>query len=64
MDLMKWVFKSYLDMFFVVFIERLFIDDILVYFKSEEEHANHLKIVLHTLKDRKLYAKFLKLNSG
>ena len=36
----------------------VFTDDIKVYSKSEEEHANQLRIVLQTLKDRELYAKF------
>jgi hypothetical protein len=44
-----------LDKFVVVFI-----DDILVYSKNEEEHAEHLRIVLQHLRDHKLYAKFSK----
>lgn len=40
-DLMNRVFKEYLDMFMIVFI-----DDILVYSKNKEEHAGHLRIVL------------------
>ncbi|KAH0730162.1 hypothetical protein KY289_001350 [Solanum tuberosum] len=55
MDLMNRVFKSYLDMFVIVFI-----DDILIYSKNEEDHTSHLRIVLQTLKDRELYAKFSK----
>ena len=55
MDLMNRVFHPYLDQFVIVFI-----DDILVYYKSAEEHALHLKIVLQTLRDRQLYAKFSK----
>ncbi|XP_052173738.1 uncharacterized protein LOC127789029 [Diospyros lotus] len=55
MDLMNRVFKSYLDQFVIVFI-----DDILIYSKSEEEHEQHLRIVLETLQKHKLYAKFLK----
>ena len=51
MDLMNRVFKQYLDMFVIVFI-----DDILVYSKSNEEHATHLRIVLQTLEDKELYA--------
>ena len=55
MDLMNRVFHPYLNQFVIVFI-----DDILVYSKSVEEHALHLQIVLQTLKDRQLYAKFFK----
>ena len=53
MDLMYRVFKPYLDMFVIIFI-----DDILIYSKNEEDHASYLRIVLQTLKDRELYAKF------
>ena len=52
MDLMNRIFKPYLDQFVVVFI-----DDILVYFKTREEHLDHLRIVLQTLRDHQLYAK-------
>ncbi|GKA41430.1 putative reverse transcriptase domain-containing protein [Tanacetum coccineum] len=38
----------------------LFIDDILIYSRNEEEHANHLRIILELLKKEKLYAKFSK----
>ena len=55
MDLMNRVFKPYLDQFVVVFI-----DDILVYSKSREEHERHLSIVLQTLRDKQLYAKLKK----
>lgn len=55
MDLMNRVFSDYLDKFLIVFI-----DDILVFSKSEEEHERHLRIVLSTLRDKKLYAKFKK----
>jgi hypothetical protein len=44
-----------LDKFVVVFI-----DDILVYSKSEEEHAEHLRVVLTRLRDHQLYDKFSK----
>ena len=40
MDLMNRVFKKYLDLFVIVFI-----DDILIYFRNEEEHASHLGII-------------------
>ena len=52
---MNKVFKQYLDLFFIVFI-----DDILIYSKSDEEHASHLRVVLQTLKDHQLFAKFHK----
>ncbi|KAK8671534.1 hypothetical protein V6N13_038128 [Hibiscus sabdariffa] len=55
MDLMNRVFQPYLDQFVVVFI-----DDILVYSRSEAEHDDHLGIVLQTLKDNRLYAKLSK----
>jgi hypothetical protein len=55
MYLMNSVFMSELDKFVVVFI-----DDILIYSKSEAEHAKHLCIVLQRLRDHKLYAKFSK----
>ena len=38
----------------------VFIDDILIYSRNEEDQASHLRIVLQTLKDKKLYAKFSK----
>ena len=55
MDLMNRVFKPFLDRFVIVFI-----DDILVYSRSEEEHAEHLRIKLQTLREHQLYAKFSK----
>ena len=55
MDLMNRFFHPFLDKFVVIFI-----DDILVYSKSKEEHAKHLRIVLSTLTSHKLYAKFKK----
>ena len=55
MYLMNSVFMSELDKFVVVFI-----DDILIYSKNEEEHAEHLRIVLQRLREHKLYAKFSK----
>jgi hypothetical protein len=55
MYLMNPIFKSELDKFTVVFI-----DDILVYSKKEEEHEEHLQIILQQLCDHQLYAKFSK----
>jgi len=55
MCLMNNVMHKYLDKFVVVFI-----DDILIYSKSEEEHKEHLKIVLQELREHQLYAKFSK----
>ncbi|GKA12664.1 putative reverse transcriptase domain-containing protein [Tanacetum coccineum] len=55
MDLMNRVCKPYLDKFVIVFI-----DDILVYSKDEEEHGKHLTIILELLKKERLYAKFSK----
>jgi hypothetical protein len=55
MYLMNKVFMEYLDKFVVVFI-----DDILVYSKSEEEHEEHLHLVLQKLRDHRLYAKLSK----
>ena len=55
MDLMNKEFKPYLDQLVVVFI-----DDILVYSKSGEEHERHLSIVLQPLRDKQLYAKLKK----
>uniref|UniRef100_A0A2N9EJD6 Reverse transcriptase domain-containing protein n=1 Tax=Fagus sylvatica TaxID=28930 RepID=A0A2N9EJD6_FAGSY len=58
MDLMNRVFHEYLDRFVIVFI-----DDILVYSKSLEEHEDHLRIVLQILRDKKLYAKLNKIEA-
>ncbi|GJX26255.1 putative reverse transcriptase domain-containing protein [Tanacetum coccineum] len=55
MDLMNRMCKLYLDKFVIVFI-----DDILIYSRNKEEHANHLRIILELLKKEKLYAKFSK----
>ncbi|GJW17840.1 putative reverse transcriptase domain-containing protein [Tanacetum coccineum] len=55
MDLMNRVCNPYLDKFIIVFI-----DDILVYSKDEEEHEKHLKIILELLKKERLNAKFSK----
>src|SRR6185369_4008003 len=53
--LMNSVFMPELDKFVVVFI-----DDILIFSKNEEEHAEHLRIVLQRLREHQLYAKFSK----
>ena len=55
MYLMNSVFMPELDKFVVVFI-----DDILIYSKSKEEHVEHLRIVLQRLRAHQLYAKFSK----
>nr|GEV14622.1 retrotransposon protein, putative, Ty3-gypsy subclass [Tanacetum cinerariifolium] len=55
MDLMNRVCKPYLDKFLIVFI-----DDILIYSRNEEEHEEHLKLILELLKKEELYAKFCK----
>jgi hypothetical protein len=52
MDLMNKVFMEYVDKFVIVFI-----DDILVYSKVEEEHEEHLYLVLSKLQDHRLYTK-------
>ncbi|GJY96107.1 putative reverse transcriptase domain-containing protein [Tanacetum coccineum] len=54
-DLMNRVCNPYLDKFLIVFI-----DDILIYSKSKEEHEVHLKLVLELLKKEKLFIKFSK----
>ena len=58
-DLMNRVFRPFVNQFLVVFI-----DDILVYSRSMEEHVNHLRTVLQTLRENQLYAKFLSVVSG
>ena len=55
MDLMHRVFQPYLDQFVMVFV-----DEILIYSRSEEEHEDHLRVVLQILRDHQLYAKFSK----
>jgi hypothetical protein len=57
MCLMNGVFKDYLDMFVIVFL-----DDILVYSKSEEENEQHLMMVLRVLREHQLYAKLRKFS--
>ena len=55
MYLMNSIFFEELDVFVVIFI-----DDILIFSKTEEEHAEHIRIVLQKLRDHRLYAKFSK----
>ena len=55
MCLMNGVFREYLDKFVIVFL-----DDILVYSKSDEEHENHLRMVLQVLREHQLYSKLSK----
>nr|GEV66213.1 putative reverse transcriptase domain-containing protein [Tanacetum cinerariifolium] len=55
MDLMNRVYRPYLEKFVIVFI-----DDILIYLKSKEEHEVHLKLILELLKKEKLFGNFLK----
>jgi len=55
MDYMNWIFQPYLNKFVVVFI-----DDILIYSKSREEHAEHLRVVLGILRENQLYQKLSK----
>jgi hypothetical protein len=55
MYLINKVFMEYLDKFVVVFI-----DDILIFSKMEEDHLKHLRMVLEKLRSNQLYAKFSK----
>ena len=55
MDLMNRVFKPYLDSFIIVFI-----DDILIYSRSREEHSTHLRLALQVLRQEKLFGKLSK----
>jgi hypothetical protein len=55
MCLMNGVFREYLDKFVIVFL-----DDILIYSKSEEENEHHLRMVLQVLREHQLYAKLSK----
>jgi hypothetical protein len=55
MNMMNKVFMEELDKFVIVFI-----DDILIYSESTEEHAEHLRVVLEKLRQNQLYAKFSK----
>jgi hypothetical protein len=55
MCLMNGIFREYLDKFVIVFL-----DDILIYSKYEEEHEQHLRMVLQVLREHQLYAKLSK----
>jgi len=55
MDYMNRIFRPFLDKFAVVFI-----DDILIYSRTHEEHAEHLRIVLGILRDKQLFSKLSK----
>eukprot|EP00253_Pinus_taeda_P017798 PITA_17798 len=55
MCLMNSVFHKFLDKFVLIFI-----DDILIYSRSRKEHEEHLRVVLQTLREHQLYAKFSK----
>lgn len=55
MDLMNRIYKPHLNKFVVIFV-----DDILIYSKSQEEHEEHLRTALHLLRLNQLYAKLSK----
>jgi hypothetical protein len=55
MNLMNKVFMDYIDKFVMVFI-----DDIPIYSKDDNEHEEHLRLVLQKLRDNRLYVKFSK----
>ena len=55
MNMMNRVFRLFLDQFVIVFI-----DDVLIYSRSEEDREQHLRLVLQTLREHQLYAKFSK----
>ena len=54
-DLMNRMFEEYVDKFIIVFI-----DNILVYSRTVEEHELHVKIVLGKLREKRLYSRFSK----
>ena len=55
MFLMNVIFKNYLDKFVIVFV-----DEIIIYSKSEEEHEHHLRLVLQVLRQHQLYSNLSK----
>jgi hypothetical protein len=55
MCLMNGFFREYLDKFVIIFL-----DEILIYYKSEEDHENHLRMVLQVLREHQLYAELRK----
>jgi hypothetical protein len=55
MCLMNGILREYLDNFVI-----LFLDDILIYYKSEEEHEKHLRMVLQVLREHQFYSKLSK----
>ncbi|XP_028065965.1 uncharacterized protein LOC114268932 [Camellia sinensis] len=55
MDLINRVFREFLDKFVVIFV-----DDILIYSPSEDEHEGHLRSILQLLREHRLYAKYEK----
>jgi hypothetical protein len=55
MYLIYGIFREYFDKFVI-----LFLDDILIYSNSEEEHEQHLRMVLKVLREHELYTKFSK----
>jgi hypothetical protein len=52
---MNGIFRNYLDKFVIVFL-----DDILIYSKSKEDHEHHLRLVLQVMREHQLYAKLSK----
>ena len=59
MDLLNTVFKPYLDMFVIIFIENIQINS-----RNEEDHASNLRIVLKTLIDEGCVQIFLSVSFG
>jgi len=55
MDYMNRIFRPFLDKFVIVFI-----DDILIYSRIQEEHAEYLRLLLDILREKQLYAKLSK----